>query len=39
VRDFPHPRSRLGIEQLARWRGVSVGMRAAEAFVLGRWLC
>lgn len=39
VRDFPHPRSRIGIEQLATWRGVSAGMKAAEAFVLGRWLC
>jgi LmbE family N-acetylglucosaminyl deacetylase len=36
LRDFPHPRSRSGIEALARWRGVTVGVAAAEAFVLGR---
>jgi LmbE family N-acetylglucosaminyl deacetylase len=36
LRDFPHPRSRLAIEALARWRGATVGVAAAEAFVLGR---
>lgn len=36
LRDFPHPRSRLAIEALARWRGATAGVVAAEAFVLGR---
>lgn len=36
LRDFPHPRSRPAIEALARWRGATVGVAAAEAFVLGR---
>ncbi len=36
LRDFPHPRSRPAIETLARWRGATVGVAAAEAFVLGR---
>ncbi len=35
-RPFPHPRSPLGIEQLMHWRGVSCGVRAAEAFILAR---
>lgn len=36
LRAWPHPRSRQGIETLARWRGVTVGVQAAEAFMLGR---
>lgn len=36
MRDWPHPRSRRGIEHLARWRGATVGVDAAEAFMLGR---
>ena len=36
LRDWPHPRSRQGVEHLARWRGATVGMEAAEAFMLGR---
>ncbi len=36
LRDFPHPRSKPAIEALARWRGATVGVVAAEAFVLGR---
>lgn len=36
LRDFPHPRSRPAVEALARWRGATVGVAAAEAFVLGR---
>ncbi len=36
MRKFPHPRSILGCEYLARWRGASVGLLAAEAFELGR---
>ncbi len=38
LRDWPHPRSRQGIEHLARWRGASVGCDAAEAFMLARHL-
>jgi len=38
LRNWPHPRSRRGVEHLARWRGASVGVEAAEAFVLGRQL-
>jgi hypothetical protein len=36
LRPWPHPRSRQGIEHLARWRGATIGADAAEAFVLGR---
>ena len=36
LRLFPHPRSLKAVEVLARWRGVTVGSEAAEAFVLGR---
>jgi N-acetylglucosamine malate deacetylase 1 len=36
LRDFPHPRSMQGVEHLARWRGATVGVLAAEAYVLGR---
>ena len=36
LRTFPHPRSHQAIEALARWRGASVGVAAAEAFMLGR---
>jgi LmbE family N-acetylglucosaminyl deacetylase len=36
LRGFPHPRSIEAIEALAKWRGASVGVRAAEAFMLGR---
>lgn len=35
MRSFPHPRSREGVEALARVRGSTVGVPAAEAFVLG----
>lgn len=38
LRAWPHPRSRQGVEHLARWRGAIVGVEAAEAFVLGRQL-
>jgi LmbE family N-acetylglucosaminyl deacetylase len=38
LREWPHPRSRQGVEHLARWRGATVGVDAAEAFVLGRQL-
>lgn len=36
LRDWPHPRSRQGVEHLARWRGATVGCEAAEAFMLAR---
>jgi LmbE family N-acetylglucosaminyl deacetylase len=36
MRAFPHPRSIEAVEHLARWRGASVGVAAAEAFVNGR---
>jgi len=38
LRNWPHPRSREAVEHLARWRGATVGVHAAEAFVLGRQL-
>jgi N-acetylglucosamine malate deacetylase 1 len=38
LRSWPHPRSRQAVEHLARWRGASIGVDAAEAFVLGRQL-
>jgi LmbE family N-acetylglucosaminyl deacetylase len=36
MRLFPHARSIEALEHLARWRGASVGMAAAEAFQLAR---
>jgi len=36
LREFPHPRSLQGIEVLARKRGLEIGFRAAEAFVVVR---
>lgn len=36
MRQFPHPRSLEAVEALAKWRGATVGMARAEAFVLGR---
>lgn len=36
MRPFPHPRSLEAIEALARWRGATAGVLAAEAFVIGR---
>ena len=38
LRDWPHPRSKQGVEHLAHWRGATVGVDAAEAFILGRTL-
>ena len=38
LRPWPHPRSRQGVEYLARWRGAAIGANAAEAFTLGRQL-
>ena len=36
MRDWPHPRSYRAVEHLARWRGASVALDAAEAFMVGR---
>jgi len=36
IRHWPHPRSREGVVHLARWRGATIGVEAAEAFMLGR---
>jgi len=36
MREWPHPRSLKNVENLARWRGSSVGCQAAEAFMLIR---
>jgi LmbE family N-acetylglucosaminyl deacetylase len=36
LRAFPHPRSLKAVDALAQWRGATVGVNAAEAFVLGR---
>jgi LmbE family N-acetylglucosaminyl deacetylase len=36
MRPWPHPRSFKAVEHQLRWRGASVGVDAAEAFVLGR---
>lgn len=36
LRTFPHARSLKAVEALARWRGATVGVEAAEGFVLGR---
>lgn len=36
LRQWPHPRSLQAVEHLARWRGASIGVEAAESFILGR---
>lgn len=36
MRAWPHARSIEALEHLAKWRGASVGVNAAEAFMLGR---
>jgi len=36
MREYPHPRSFQGVRDLAAYRGISVGFRFAEAFLLGR---
>lgn len=38
MRDWPHARSIEAVTHLAHWRGATVGVEAAEAFVLGRQL-
>ncbi|NIK12251.1 PIG-L deacetylase family protein [Alkalibacillus almallahensis] len=36
MRDWPHPRSIEGVRVLSEWRGSSIGIHHAEAFILGR---
>lgn len=36
MRAWPHPRSLKAVELLAGWRGSTIGVEAAEAFVVGR---
>ena len=36
LREWPHPRSLKAIKHLAHWRGSSVGVDAAEAFMVAR---
>lgn len=36
IRPYPHPRSLRAVEALARYRGATVGVEAAEAFILVR---
>jgi len=36
MRPSPHPRSIESVAALAHWRGATIGVAAAEAFVLGR---
>lgn len=36
LREFPHPRSVEAVKALAAWRGASVGLKAAEAFMTVR---
>jgi len=38
LRPWPHPRSRRAVEHLAHWHGATIGVEAAEAFMLGRQL-
>jgi LmbE family N-acetylglucosaminyl deacetylase len=38
LREYPHPRSRTTVEALARLRGSTVGLEAAEAFAVVRQL-
>lgn len=38
MRDFPHPRSSKAVEALARWRGATAGVEAAECFEIIRQL-
>lgn len=38
MRAPPHSRSLVAVEHLARWRGATIGVAAAEAFMLGRHL-
>lgn len=39
MRPWPHPRSYEAVEYLARWRGATIGVNAAEAYIVGRHIC
>ena len=39
MRNWPHSRSLQAVEHLARWRGATVGVEAAEAFLVLREVC
>lgn len=36
MRPWPHPRSYEAVKHLAHWRGATIGVEAAEAFMIGR---
>ena len=36
LRKWPNPRSKKAFKTLALWRGATLGVEAAEAFILGR---
>jgi len=36
MRLWPHARSLEAVTSLAKWRGATVGVEAAEAFIIGR---
>ena len=36
MKKWPHPRSEKGVRALYTWRGATIGVDAAEAFMLGR---
>ena len=36
LRTWPHPRSKIGVETLAKFRGLSSNIKFAEAFEVGR---
>jgi N-acetylglucosamine malate deacetylase 1 len=38
MRAWPHARSLKSLEALANWRGASIGVEAAESFMLGRYI-
>ena len=38
IRPWPHTRSYEALNHLSRWRGATVGVKAAEAFIIGRTL-
>ena len=36
IKKWPHPRSIKGVTSLLNWRGATIGVEAAEAFMVGR---
>lgn len=36
LKEYPHPRSPEAVSALAKWRGATIGVKAAEAFMLVR---